>query len=102
MATDPPADAAPGGDWAEFRDGKPLDGEKKTDRDVAPRAVIAGFALLLAVIFIAQNRNRVSTTFLFFDAHPRLWVVILVSLMLGALLGQAAGLVVKRRKKPEK
>jgi len=101
MATDP-ADQSSGNAWTEFKDGKPAlssDGAPRRDRDVAPRAIIAGLALLCAVAFVIQNSNRVDTTFLIFDSHPRLWVVILVSLLLGALLGQAAGLAIRRRKK---
>jgi uncharacterized integral membrane protein len=97
---DPADEKVTGGDWSEFRDGKAVEGEAKSrDRDVAPRAIIALLALLFAIIFVAQNGKRVSTRFLFFDSHPRLWVVIVVSLLLGALLGQAAGLVLRRRKK---
>jgi uncharacterized integral membrane protein len=81
--------------WSEFRDGKPA---RERDRDVGPRLVVALLALIAAVIFIAQNRNRVETTFLFFEGHPRLWVVILASLALGALLGQAAALLRRRRR----
>lgn len=84
--------------WTEFRDGKPVEAKAKRERDVAPRAVAAGLALLVAVIFITQNNQRVRTSFLFFDGHPRLWVVILVSLLLGGLLGQAVGLLFRRRK----
>lgn len=88
----------PGSEWSQFKDGQPAT-ETQRGRDVAPRAIIALVALVTAVIFIVQNRNRVETTFLFFDATPRLWVVIVVSLLLGALLGQAAALLARRRKK---
>jgi uncharacterized integral membrane protein len=99
MASDPTEQ--PTGAWSEFGDSQPA-AAKGRERDVAPRAIIALVALVTAVIFIVQNRNRVETTFLFFDGHPRLWVVILVSLLLGALLGQAGALLLRRRKKAEK
>jgi uncharacterized integral membrane protein len=40
----------------------------------------------VAVVFVIQNSNRVSTEFLFFDANARLWVVILIAIGLGVLL----------------
>jgi uncharacterized integral membrane protein len=92
------AEPTAGGEWSEFRDGKAVTG-KGRDRDVAPRAIVALLALIAAVVFIAQNRNRVETTFLFFEGTPRLWVVILVSLILGALLGQAVALLARRRRR---
>ncbi|MGH9210828.1 MAG: hypothetical protein ACRD2C_09115 [Acidimicrobiales bacterium] len=96
MANDP-VEPRPGGEWSEFKDGKPAG--KSRDRDVAPRAIVALLALVTAVIFVAQNRNRVETNFLFFDGNPRLWVVIVASLLLGALLGQAGALLMRRRKR---
>jgi uncharacterized integral membrane protein len=95
-----PAETQPSGDWAEFKDGKSVSGTGR-DRDVAPRAIVALLALVAAVIFVAQNRNRVETTFLFFDSTPRLWVVIVVSLLLGALLGQAVALLARRRRRSD-
>jgi uncharacterized integral membrane protein len=106
---DDPLEPNQGKGWSEFRDGKALDGKtldavegKTRDRDVAPRAILAGAALILAVIFIVQNGNRAKFSFLFFDWQPRVWVVIVVSLLLGALLGQAVGLLFRRRKKDKK
>lgn len=61
---------------------------------------MAVLALVAAVIFVGQNRNRVETNFLIFDGNPRLWVVIVVSLLLGALLGQAIALLARRRRRP--
>jgi uncharacterized integral membrane protein len=89
-------DPSAGGDWAEFKDGKPKDGG---GRDITPRIVVAGLALVAAIIFVVQNDNRVEANFLFFDADPRLWVVIVVSLLLGALLGQGVGVLRRRRKR---
>ena len=106
---DDPLEPNQGKSWTEFRDGKAQDGKtldavegKTRDRDVAPRAILAGVALILAVIFIVQNGNRAKFSFLFFDWHPRVWVVIVASLLLGALLGQAIGLLFRRRKKDKK
>lgn len=53
------------------------------------RAIIGLVALVLALIFIFQNNENVRIHFIFFTAHSRLWVGFLLSLVFGALLGQA-------------
>jgi uncharacterized integral membrane protein len=90
----------PEGGWKNFQDGKVIEAADSTrERDWGPRLIIAGVALLSAVIFMVQNSNRVRTDFLFFNFQARLWVVIVVSLLLGALLGQAAGLLRRRSRR---
>jgi uncharacterized integral membrane protein len=94
------ADDQSEGGWAEFKDGKVIEGADSTrERDWGPRLIIAGLSLLAVLLFIVQNSNRVRTEFLIFDFKPRLWVVIVVSVLLGALLGQAVGLLRRRRRK---
>jgi uncharacterized integral membrane protein len=105
MATEPDDRTATGG-WAEFKDGRAPKagktdhtGKKDWQKDIAPRLAVALVALAAAIIFVVQNSNRVETTFLFFDGRARLWIVILVSVVLGAALGQAVGLMHRRRGK---
>jgi uncharacterized integral membrane protein len=93
--TDPPGQQPDGG-WVDFKDGEPAGAGQ---RDYVPRLVVALLALVAAVIFVAQNSTHVETKFLFFDFTARLWVVILVSILLGAGLGQAVGLLRRRRRK---
>lgn len=69
------------------------------DRRQLSRLVIAGLALLVGVIFVVQNSERVETTFLIFNVTTRLWVGLLVALLLGALLGQAVEAVWNRRRR---
>jgi uncharacterized integral membrane protein len=59
---------------------------------------VAAVALLAAGAFVLQNNNRVQTSFLLFEGRQPLWLVIVVSLLLGALLGQAIGLRRRRRR----
>jgi uncharacterized integral membrane protein len=63
------------------------------------RVLLAVAAVVLAVLFVMQNSDRVETSFVFFDVTTRLWVGLLVALVLGALLGQAAEAMWQRRKK---
>lgn len=72
--------------------------EEAPARAWGPRLMAAGFALVAAAVFVAQNRERVETKFLFFTGTPRLWVIIVFSLVLGALLGQAIPALRRRRK----
>lgn len=57
---------------------------------------------MAAVAFIVQNRERVETRFLFVSGTPRLWVVIVVSMALGAVLSQTVGWLLRRRRKKPK
>jgi uncharacterized integral membrane protein len=84
--------------WTQFEDGKPTGKERDI---VSARLVIAGLALIAAVIFVVQNDDRVETKFLFFDGTPRLWMVILLSILLGAGLGQVVGVLRRRRRRQD-
>jgi uncharacterized integral membrane protein len=58
-------------------------------RLVGPRAILGLVALVLAILFIVENNKMIRIHFIVFTAHSRVWVGFLVSLVLGALLGQA-------------
>lgn len=73
--------------------------ETSDERSWGPRLIIAGLALLAAAIFIAQNNDPTETRFLFLSGKPRLYNVILVSMLLGAALGQVVPVLVRRRRK---
>lgn len=93
-----PDDQPSGGGRNDIGDGETVTGARKRDRDVTPRAIVAAVALLAAGAFVLQNNNRVQTSFLLFEGRQPLWLVIVVSLLLGALLGQAIGLLRRRRR----
>jgi uncharacterized integral membrane protein len=69
------------------------------DLRLIARLLVAAAAVVLAILFVMQNSDRVETSFVFFDVTTRLWVGLLVALILGALLGQAAEAIWERRKK---
>ena len=69
------------------------------DLRLIARLLVAVAAVVLAILFVAQNSDRVETSFVFFDVTTRVWVGLLVALVLGALLGQAAEAMWERRKK---
>jgi uncharacterized integral membrane protein len=69
------------------------------DRRLVTRVVIGVVVVVLAILFVVQNSDRVQTTFVFFDVTTRLWVGLVVALVLGALLGQAVEALWDRRKR---
>ena len=69
------------------------------DLRLITRLLVAAAVVVLAILFVAQNSDRVETSFVFFDVTTRVWVGLLVALVLGALLGQAAEVLWERRKK---
>lgn len=67
-----------------------------------PKNLIAAAVLaVIGVIFILQNRNRAEVTFLFFDDRVRVWVVIVVSMVLGALISESLQWARRRSKRKE-
>jgi uncharacterized integral membrane protein len=69
------------------------------DRRLIMRLLVAAAVVVLAVLFVVQNNDRVGMSFVFFTVTTRLWVGLLVALVLGALLGQAAEALWARRKR---
>ncbi len=67
-------------------------------RRIDARLVVAAVAAVCAVIFVVQNSDRIRLRFLFIDVTTRLWVGLVLSLLLGALLGQAFGALRRRRR----
>ncbi|HEX6423906.1 MAG TPA: LapA family protein [Acidimicrobiales bacterium] len=77
----------------------PDDGRAGADRRRAVRLAVAGVAILVAVLFMAQNNDEVDLNFLVFEVTTRVWVGLLVTLVLGALLGQAVEAMWGRRRR---
>jgi uncharacterized integral membrane protein len=75
------------------------DGEVGGRRQVPSRLIVVGVALIVALVFIFQNSERVETTFLVFNVTTRLWVGLLVALLVGAILGQAVEVAWNRRRR---
>ena len=65
----------------------------------AVRLLLVGVAIVVAVVFMAQNNDEVELNFLFISVESRLWVGLLVTLLLGALLGQGVEALWDRRKR---
>jgi uncharacterized integral membrane protein len=75
------------------------DGEVGGRRQVPTRLVVAGVALIVALVFIFQNSERVETTFLVFNVTTRLWVGLLVAVLVGVILGLVLGAGWNRRRR---
>ena len=65
----------------------------------AVRLLLVGLAIVVAVVFMAQNNDEVELNFLFISVESRLWVGMLVTLLLGALLGQGVEALWDRRQR---
>jgi uncharacterized integral membrane protein len=52
-----------------------------------PRTVAAGVVTILALIFIAQNREEGTIEFLFLDVDVGLWLALAVTFLLGIAVG---------------
>ena len=65
----------------------------------AVRLLLVGVAIVVAVVFMAQNNDEVELNFLFISVESRLWVGMLVTLLLGALLGQGVEALWDRRQR---
>jgi uncharacterized integral membrane protein len=74
------------------------DGEPGQRTGVSPTLIALGIVAIVAVIFIAQNNERRSVDFLFFDFTTRVWVALLAAMVIGALLDRLLTAWWRRRK----
>ena len=51
------------------------------------RWIIVAIVAMCAIIFVAQNRDKVTIHFLFIEVSARVWIGFVICLVLGALLG---------------
>ena len=79
--------------------GGPFAHDEGVDKRQVARLVVAGVALVAAIVFIAQNGETVEMNFLGFSVETRLWVGLVLTLVLGALLGQAVEALWHRRQR---
>lgn len=58
---------------------------------VSPRWIVAGIGIVVLLIFALQNSERIDVDFLVFDTQARVVVVILVSALIGFVVGWLIG-----------
>jgi uncharacterized integral membrane protein len=63
------------------------------------RAWALGIAILLVIIFIAENSQRVKVTFLFVDTTTPLIFALLIATVLGIVIGYVGPLVREHRRR---
>jgi uncharacterized integral membrane protein len=75
----------------------------KTTRSIDLRIAGAGVALVLLLVFILQNTNDTPVEWLVFDKTAPLWVVIVVSAIVGAVLERLLIFALRgRRRRPDR
>lgn len=63
--------------------------------------VVLGVVLLLILVFILQNTEEVHFDFLFWGFSVSLWIMFVITLVVGALLGMAVSAMLRVRKRKE-
>jgi uncharacterized integral membrane protein len=79
------------GDEPDRGDERPSPGEAGRRRGISVAQVLAAIAVILLVIFAIANSRRVDVNFLFFTSRARVVTVIVVSAILGFVIGYYVG-----------
>ncbi len=66
------------------------DPEEGSERTRSVKLIVSIIAMVLLVIFWAQNRDRVKVTFWVADATVRLWIALVVASLVGFIAGYFA------------
>ena len=61
--------------------------------------IALGIVAVLAVVFVLQNSGKGEVRFLWMESEVRVWLAIVVSIVLGALLDRLGVMFWRRRKK---
>jgi len=54
---------------------------------ISPKLIGSGILVVLALGFVAQNRDETKITFYFWDLHLSLWVTLVLMVVVGFLIG---------------
>jgi len=65
------------------------------------KLVVLGVVLLVVLIFVLQNREKVQFSFLFWDFGLALWVMFVITLVAGVLLGMLGSTLLRRRRRQD-
>jgi uncharacterized integral membrane protein len=79
------------GDEPDRGDERPIPGEAGRRRGISMAQVLAAIAVILLVIFAIANSRRVDVNFLFFTSRARVVTVIVLSAILGFVIGYYVG-----------
>ena len=71
-------------------------------RGLRPAHVVTIVALALVIIAIVQNLEKTQVSFLWMDVDIGLWLLVLVSVLLGVVLGAGGHIFYKRGKRPKR
>lgn len=63
------------------------------------RIIVVGLVALALILFVVLNGADTEVSWLFFKTNGPLWVVILVSAVLGAVLSEVIGWMVRRKRR---
>ena len=61
------------------------------------KLVALALVVLVVIVFILQNSYTVEFTFLFWDFNLALWVMLVITVVVGVLLGLAVGALLDRK-----
>jgi putative membrane protein len=64
---------------------------RRRSRAIRPRQVLALLLTVLAVVFIAQNRDRVQVSLFTIDVSAPVWLLLVVMTVIGIVLGLLLG-----------
>lgn len=68
-------------------------------RSLSPEVIGAAVLAVILLVFIVQNDEDVEVSWVVFSKRASLWTVILVSAVLGYLIGQMIEFALKRRRR---
>lgn len=76
-------------------------GQGKPQRQGMGKLIALGVVAVLIVIYIVQNTEDVAVKFLFWSFTWPAWLMLILMLVIGFLVGMATSAVLRRRKKRE-
>lgn len=75
-----------------------LQGDQAEGRKVGAGMILVGVIAAAFVVFVLQNTDKSEITWLFFEVETPMWLALIVAAVAGALLAEAGGWLLRRRR----